>query len=198
MQQDRKAALRSATLAARRALSPRARTRAARALQEQLLALPELTSRHTVVLYAALADEIDVLGTVAELQARRAVTAFPRVRGERLELVATQDPTTLQPGYGGIREPLGPAIDPSDVEAIVVPGVAFDPQGGRLGHGAGFYDRLLATLPERTVRIGVCFACQMVPAVPRLEHDMGMDVVVTDRAVYRTEARLPRPTPECS
>lgn len=186
---DRKAALRAATLAARRSLRTGERAAASKSIVERLMGLPELRAAKVVLLYAALAEEADIGAAVAPLREREVRTVFPRVRGEQLELVAASDLRTLQLGYRGIREPIGPAIDPSVVDAVLAPGVAFDPHGGRLGQGGGHYDRLLPTLPTTAVRIGVCFACQVVPDVPCDPHDLPVDLVVTDRAVYRTGAR---------
>ncbi len=189
MDDERKAALRTSTLAARRDLGQGQRTEAAAAVTARILALPELRSGATVLLYAAMRDELDVAGLVAPIHERGGRTLFPRVRDDELEIVAAHDLRTLQLGYRGIREPAGPALDPDIVDAVVVPGVAYDPHGGRLGQGGGYYDRLLPRLPATAVRIGVCFACQVVPWVPRQEHDAGVDLVVTERAVYRAGAR---------
>lgn len=189
MSDDPKVALRASALAARRDLTVGERARAAAAVTERLLGLPELRRPGTVLVYAAMRDELDVAGVVAPLHERGGRTLFPRVRDTELELVAAHDLLTLQLGYRGIREPAGPAIDPEVVDVALVPGVAFDPHGGRLGQGGGHYDRLLPRLPASCVRIGTCFACQVVPRVPRDEHDATVNVVVTDRAVYRTGAR---------
>jgi 5-formyltetrahydrofolate cyclo-ligase len=182
---SQKAALRSSTLSARRELTRSQRQAAAETAVVRLRGLPELRRRRTVLLYAALPDELDISGLVGPLRAAGVRTLFPRVRGDELELVAASDLLTLTLGYRGIQEPAGPAIDPSVVDAAVVPGVAFDLRGGRLGRGGGHYDRLLALLPEGCARIGVCFSCQVVPAVPREPHDEPVDVVVTERAVHR-------------
>lgn len=185
----RKAALRRATVTARRQLRDGERAAASAAAVTRLLSLPELDGARIVLLYAALAEELDVGGAVGPLRARGVRTCFPRVDGDRLVLVAASDLRTLQLGYRGIREPAGPPVHPSAIDAVVLPGVAFDPHGGRLGQGGGHYDRLLPQLDEEAVRIGACFACQVVPDVPRELHDQPVDVVVTDRAVYRTGAR---------
>jgi 5-formyltetrahydrofolate cyclo-ligase len=186
---DRKAALRVAALAARRSLRTGERATASQAVVERLTGLPELRHAQVVLLYAALTEETDIGAVIAPLHERGARTVFPRVHGDRLELVAASDLRTLQLGYRGIQEPVGPAVDPATIDVVLVPGVAFDPHGGRLGQGGGHYDRLLATLPSGTVRIGVCFAAQVVPVVPRDDHDLPVDIVVTDRALYRTGAR---------
>lgn len=187
--EELKERLRASGLDARRRLTPGERRAASEALVERLLRQPALRRARHVLLYAALADEVDLGPAVGPLRSRGVRTLFPRVRGPELELVAASDLLTLQLGYRGVREPAGPKVDPAVVDVAVVPGVAFDPHGGRLGHGGGHYDRLLARLPQTTVLIGVGFACQVVPSVPRDEHDLPVDLVVTDHRVHRTAAR---------
>jgi 5-formyltetrahydrofolate cyclo-ligase len=195
VEQERKGALRAATLAARRQLTAGERAEASHQVVARLAHLSELRRVATVLVYAGLPEEVDLAALIASLRAQRIQTLFPRVRGDDLELVAAADMGALELGYRGIREPVGPIVAPRVVDAAIVPGVAFDPQGGRLGHGGGHYDRLLATLEEDVPRVGVCFACQVVPAVPREPHDQLVDLVVTDRATYRTHART-RPSPD--
>jgi 5-formyltetrahydrofolate cyclo-ligase len=185
----RKAALRRATRAAREELRPDARTRAAADVVTRLARLPELRGVRVVALYAAHGTELDVGAVATTLRERGATTCLPRVEGEHLHLVATTATSPLEVGYRGIAEPRGRSLDPGAVDAVVVPGLAFDPVGGRLGQGGGHYDRLLSQLPARALRVGVGFACQLVPRVPREAHDAPVDVVVTDRATYRTGAR---------
>ena len=182
---DAKTALRRTALLARRSLSDDQRRTAAAAVAERLLGMRRLHAARNVLLYAATADELDVTSVAAPLRDAGVRTLFPRVRGDELELVAATDLLNLRLGYRGIREPVGPAIDPDVVDVAVVPGVAFDVHGGRLGHGGGHYDRLLAALPEDRLAIGVCFACQVVPRVPLEPHDLPVDVVVTEAGVHR-------------
>jgi 5-formyltetrahydrofolate cyclo-ligase len=187
VERDRKAALRASARSARRELTPGERRDASAAIVSRLRRLPDLRGATTVLLYAALPEEVDVGGLVAPLREAGVRTLFPRVRGDVLELVAAADLLTLTLGYRGIQEPVGPAIDPEVVDAAVIPGIAFDLRGVRLGHGVGHYDRLLATVPGDRVRIGVCFSCQLVPQVPREAHDQAVDVIVTERATHRVD-----------
>jgi 5-formyltetrahydrofolate cyclo-ligase len=183
----RKRSLRASARAARRSLLAPERQQASAAIVARLQQLPALRDAATILLYAAHPTEVDLATLVRPLRARGVRTLFPRVDGARLDLVAAADLRTLELGYRGIREPSGPRVSPEVVEVALVPGVAFDPLGGRLGQGGGHYDRLLARLPEACVRIGVCFACQMVPRVPRAPHDAAVDLVVTEHALYRRE-----------
>ena len=189
VEQERKRALRAAALAVRRQLRPAERARASVELSRRLEALPELRPVRTALLYAPAPEEPDLTPLTAALRGRGVTTLLPRVRGEHLELVATTSSHQLVSGFRGILEPPGRAEDPRIVDAAFVPGVAFDLHGGRLGQGGGHYDRLLAELDESVVRIGVAFACQIVPAVIREPHDEPVDLVVTERAAHRTGAR---------
>lgn len=182
---DPKTALRRTALLARRSLPDEQRRAAAERVVERLAAMRPLRNARTVLLYAAMADELDITGVVPRLREAGIRTLFPRVRGERLELVAASDLLNLTLGYRGVREPVGPSIGPEAVDVAIVPGVAFDVHGGRLGHGGGHYDRLLAALPDDRLTIGVCFACQVVPRVPRQEHDRSVELVVTESGVHR-------------
>ncbi|MEZ6074038.1 MAG: 5-formyltetrahydrofolate cyclo-ligase, partial [Pirellulales bacterium] len=87
-------------------------------------------------------------------------------------LVALQDDATRQ-------------VDPATLDLVVVPGVAFDRSGRRLGHGFGFYDRLLARVAEATKLTAIAFECQMFDILPHEPHDVTVDVVVTESNVYR-------------
>lgn len=184
---ERKRSLRRSARAARRSLLAPERQQASAAIVARLEQLPAVRDAATVLLYAAHPTEVDLGAFVRPLRRRGVRTLFPRVDGARLDLIAAADLRTLELGYRGIREPAGPRVSPEVVDVAIVPGVAFDPLGGRLGQGGGHYDRLLARLSEDCVRVGVCFACQMVPRVPRAPHDEAVDLVVTEHAVYRAD-----------
>jgi 5-formyltetrahydrofolate cyclo-ligase len=71
------------------------------------------------------------------------------------------------------------------LDLVVVPGVAFDPQGNRLGWGAGYYDRLLAQVRADAPIVALAFECQIVPAIPPESHDVPVDVIVTEQRIIR-------------
>ena len=76
-------------------------------------------------------------------------------------------------------------VDPENLDVVVVPALAFDPLGNRLGRGAGFYDRFLKSLPDHTIRAGVCFSRQVLDSLPIDPHDAPMNLVITEDRVYR-------------
>ncbi len=133
-----------------------------------------------VCVFSALADEPDVLPSWPE--GKR--IAMPRVEGDELQFRWVASRGELRPGRFGILEPASEAPDAgSEFDLILVPGKAFDLQGGRLGRGKGFYDRFLAE--ARGLRAGVCFDDQIVEGVPLEPHDLRMDFVVTPSSIYR-------------
>ena len=117
------------------------------------------------------------------------LTAYPRLTSsERALAYAVCAPSDLIPGLLGTREPprLAPSADPSRLDLVLVPGVAFDLQCRRLGRGRGHYDATLAQLSGRAVRVGLAFELQLVAEVPFEPHDAPVDAVVTEaRVVFR-------------
>lgn len=188
---DAKQALRSATRAARRALDATQREQFSNDASARLLTLPEVRRARTVLLYAATSEEADCSFAWRQLVAGGALVLFPRIEDDDLVLAAADDLAGLRPGPFGILEPHGPTVAPDQVDVVVLPGLAFDRRGGRLGMGGGFYDRLLPQLRDDCVRIGFGFACQVAVRVPLEEHDALVDLVVTEAAVHRMTAPPP-------
>lgn len=112
--------------------------------------------------------------------------ALPVVQGDQLSTRWVSDPSELQPGAFGILEPppdAPPAAPRFDI--ILVPGLAFDLRGGRLGRGKGFYDRFLST--AEGLRVGLCFDDQIVPRIPCEPHDLRMNVLLTPSGIFLCE-----------
>ena len=105
---------------------------------------------------------------------------FPRVRGEKCDLVLLTDGHSHDWRLDAPEIDALPAIDFATVDLILVPGLAFTADGHRLGRGGGYYDRLLASCPARTRRIGICFATQIVAALPTEPHDQCVERVITE------------------
>lgn len=161
------------------AVTAEERASASAAACRRLLDLPQLRTAGSVALYAALPEELDVTPALLALNESGVAVLLPRVVGDDLELVPFTSTSALAPGFRGVLEPTGtPASELLD--AIVVPGLAFDRAGRRLGQGGGHYDRLLAELGPGTVRIGVGFDFQVVAEVPALVHDERVDLIVTE------------------
>lgn len=158
------------------------RVDATAAVVARLLQLPEVTTARRVLLTAAVGDELDLAGLRDRLLARATTVALPVVDGDRLVAVDLGPDTELVPGWRGVPEPTGPpAAGPVDV--VVVPALVLDPAGGRLGYGGGHFDRFLAATDATAV--GAVLHAQLVDHVPLLDHDVRLDVVVTERGTWR-------------
>jgi 5-formyltetrahydrofolate cyclo-ligase len=114
---------------------------------------------------------------------------LPMVLGNRQGLalyVIEELERDVAPGYCGILEPQPRrtrAVAPETLELALIPGVAFDLRGGRLGLGAGFYDRLLSQLPRGIPMVGLAFDFQVIPRLPLQPHDILLDAIVTESRV---------------
>jgi len=181
-----KAAARQRAREARRALGPGARARSAIAVADRLLALPQVQAARTVLTYSATAEELDLTETIARIRTGGATIAYPRIESPGvLSLRVVGDEAELVPGQLGIREPAADAlrIEPSVIDVVLAPGVAFDSAGRRLGYGGGYYDRLIPSLPADCLVIGVAFEEQILEAVPSDERDARVHLVVTPTRV---------------
>ncbi|NLC56563.1 MAG: 5-formyltetrahydrofolate cyclo-ligase [Armatimonadetes bacterium] len=182
-----KAELRRQAGALRDALSPAEREAASRAIHERLVALPEWAAARSVFLYVSFRSEVDtrhLLQTALESGREVLVPRVERARGE-IEACPITSLTELVPGTWGILEPRSPAADPTRIDLVVAPGLAFDAQGTRLGYGAGYYDRYLRRVRPACVRAALAYEAQIVPEVPCLPGDERLHLVVTEARVLR-------------
>ena len=148
---------------------------------DRLLWDAHLRQAETVLAYHALADEVNTERLLEWLLAEGKTVLLPRVTGEEsMELCRYTGPQDLLPGFFSISEPTGEPYPPSsysDIDLAIIPGMAFDLQGNRLGRGKGYYDRLLPQL-SRAWRIGLCFPFQKLPGIPADAHDIKMHHVI--------------------
>lgn len=130
-----------------------------------------------ILMYHALPDELETRNFLKKWNDQKKFF-LPRVNGVNLEILP-YDESRLEIGSFHIEEPKGDDIYPvEEIELIIVPGVAFDRKGRRLGRGKGFYDRLLAT--TKATKIGVGYEFQIVDEIPSEAHDVPMDMVLTE------------------
>ena len=185
---DEKRALRRELLALRRGLAVDVVAEGSDAIVAHLRVLPELAvpapaGPLSVLLYAADPDEVMLDRLIGDPPDGWRIL-LPRVEAGDIVVVPHPPGTPLARGTLGIREPVGAAIDPAEVDVVVVPGVAFTPEGARLGRGAGMYDRLLPRTGG-ALRIGVCLETFVRDRLPVEPHDAGVDMLVTDASVRR-------------
>ncbi|MGD9705438.1 MAG: 5-formyltetrahydrofolate cyclo-ligase [Acidimicrobiia bacterium] len=178
---NEKTELRTLVRARRNALSVHERAEKSARLCKEIAARYPLTG--TVMSYLAFGSEVDLSAVHDAVLAAGGRLLVPRVEKPRIvavELVPEEE--AVVSGFG-ITEPTGPEIDPGVIDVVLVPGLAFDRRGGRLGYGAGYYDQFLTRVSSATPRVGTCFSAQLVDRVPTEPHDELVDVVITERGV---------------
>ncbi|HTY88489.1 MAG TPA: 5-formyltetrahydrofolate cyclo-ligase [Candidatus Acidoferrum sp.] len=179
---DAKAALRRQIGAGLAAMSPEKRAADSASICARLRELPVWKNSQSVLLFAPMPMEPDIWPLLAEALAAGKIAALPRFHAATRHYTAARVQelrSDIVSGHIGIREPAPqcPDIPLNYFDLVLVPGVAFDGQGNRLGHGKGYYDRLLAEV--RGVRCGIAFGEQLTAAVPVGPADVRMDFILT-------------------
>ncbi len=162
-----------------------------RQIMARLTALPEYENSTTVMFYVDVRSEVRTRFAIeAALNSGKRVVV-PYCVGDDLELFRLKAMTDLEIGTFGILEPLDRLrklpnwkADVRELDLILIPGVAFDRHGGRLGHGKGYYDKLLRNARADTPLVALAFECQLFPKIPTEKHDVFMDMVITEEGIY--------------
>jgi 5-formyltetrahydrofolate cyclo-ligase len=161
-------------------------------IQRRLIAQDWWAAAFQTGIYRSMPNEPSTEALLADLWARGAQVAVPMRRGTEYAWGWVDANARWRKQAHGILEPVKASIAaPSDLRVIVVPGLAFDAQGGRLGHGRGHFDRLLAQ--SGALLVGLCFENRLVETVPMEAHDVRMDVVATEKRMLfapTAEAKL--------
>ena len=156
--------------------------------QNSLLSLQEYLAASCIALYAPIQNEIDTAQILAAALLTGKRVLYPALLGHEIVLRQVKEPACFKEGKFGIQEPCQDNFDylADEPNLIVVPGVAFDLSGHRIGFGKGYYDRFLNN-PMRSAKLtGLCHDFQVTAeAVPTEEHDIRMDIVVTEKRVIR-------------
>lgn len=188
----RKMAQRTQARTVRAALAPDVLAAASAAICGHLGAVVAAHGATRIGVYAAGPREVDVDPAARMWLAAGLQVAYPRVTGVgAMAFHAVRAIPDAATGAFGLREPPGSAPVVENLDLVVVPGLAFDREGGRLGHGGGYYDRWLAGVtgaPAGPSTVGVCMAAQMVGAVATGRHDIVVDTVVTEAGVYAKDS----------
>lgn len=171
---------------------PRPKHRLRAAMAGRVPPDPGRSSAEVVARLEAVVGRTERVLTFAAMPDEPDLSAFERP-GLLLTRTPPEGPLTIHSAEGplerhrwGFLQPLegAPEVDPGDVDVVLVPGVAFGPDGGRLGHGRGYYDELLSRMPMAR-RIGITWECRVVAEVPMAVHDVAMHAIVTEDAVRR-------------
>ena len=183
---EEKSRLRKEMLEKLRAQTPDSRHRKRTQIVEKIREHPEFQRARVFMFYISTSQEVETRSLLEYVLGQGRTVAVPRVVRETasLEPVLIHHPEQdLAPGSYGILEPRAELSEPLDLDRldlILVPGIAFDRRGHRLGRGKGYYDRLLKRLPPHVKRFGLAFDFQLLPSVPASDSDASVDRVITN------------------
>lgn len=156
------------------------RNRKSKTIKEKLLRTLVFKKAKTVMFYIAFDGEVKTQDMIKEARILGKIIAVPVCRKERKILPCIlKDKAKLVRGVYGISEPaIKEPLKVEDIDLVVVPGVAFDKQGRRLGRGKGYYDRFLKKLSPHTTSIGLAFDFQILPTIPATKRDVGVQRII--------------------
>lgn len=156
-------------------------------------ALAAVRDSAVVMVYASKDHEVATGPLIAALIGRGTRVVVPIIERDTcsLRLSYLDDPRVLVESTFKVPEPIGNEIPAQgkDLRAVIVPMLAFDTRGNRLGYGAGYYDRFLAKYPN-AMRIGLAFSCQETPSIQADDDDVRMDIIITESRVIRCGRHL--------
>lgn len=176
-----KRSIRSRFLAERRSRPVETCLIASMEIQKRFLHSGLFQRARCLALYSAIHNEV-----LTETVSIRAIESgktlvYPRIENDDLVFIEVRSSDDLAPGTFGVLEPQGDsAIPAEDLDLVIVPGVAFDLVGHRLGYGRGFYDRTLAVCRADCVKLGFAYDSQLLAALPAAEHDQTLSVLMTE------------------
>jgi len=167
-----------------------------RQIVARFMELPEYAAAQSIMFYVDVRAEVRTRYDLEHALASGKRIVVPYCVDGMLELFHLQCMTELEIGSYNVLEPKAELRDRPEkkvlieqLDLIMVPGVAFDRDGGRLGHGKGYYDKLLEHARHDTPLVALAFECQIFPQIPMQAHDISMDKVVTEAAIYEGRGR---------
>jgi len=181
---EEKARVRDILRARKEAMSPAERLEKSKLIARHLMLL--ISSGETVMVFTSKEKEVNTKPLIEALFKEKNPVVVPIIQKEdvSLRLSYLRDFSALVPSTFGVPEPIGSEIPakPQDVDVIILPMLGFDRTGGRIGYGAGYYDRFLSKNPG-LVKIGIAFGCQEMETLPLDENDIKMDLIVTEDGI---------------
>ena len=173
-----KKALRKQIGGLKKAMTPAAIEEKSRCLGELFFASEAYQKAQTIYGYLPYNQEVRTVPILERALLDSKKVAVPKVYGDDMKFIYLTDLSRIAPGYAGIPEPIadGPVAD-DPTALVLMPGLAFDPEGHRIGYGGGFYDRFLANEPMHPT-LALCYDFQMLPALETEEFDIPVDTVL--------------------
>ena len=167
-----------------------------RTICDKFVALPEFKRAKTVLVYIDVRTEVRTRHSLPELLKTQKRIVVPYCVDGELKLFRLDNMEELATGMYKILEPKSELrerpdkrVDARELDLVMAPGVAFDRRGARMGHGFGYYDKLLEHVRSDAPIVALAFECQLFPEIPTQDHDIFMDKILTERATYEGKGR---------
>jgi len=189
-----KKALKDTIFEKRKALSKIEITEKSSKIKEKLFSLDEFKKSKNILFYVSFNNEVDTIETIKELlknkeeNKKNIIVPYVEKNNPMLQLSELKDFTDLEPKTFGILEPKKDKIkkfNAKKVDLVLVPGIAFDKNGHRIGYGYGYYDKFLGRLNKNTTKIGLCYEFQLIEKIPKERHDIPVDFVITEKRTVK-------------
>ena len=166
------------------------------AIREKLFSLNEFKDSKNILFYVSFNNEVDTIETIKELlknkeeNKKNIIVPYVEKNNPILQLSKLNSFDDLEPKTFGILEPKDGKIkkfDANELGLVIVPGIAFDENGHRIGYGYGYYDRFLRKLNKNKTKIGLCYDFQLVDKIPEEKHDVPMDIIITEKRIVKVQ-----------
>lgn len=152
-------------------------------IRKKLLSMPEFGKSSIILFYVSIRGEVKTDDLISEAlgKGKRVLVPFVDLEKEEMMISEIKDLNELEKGAFGIPEPKNPKEFPIDkIDLVIVPGVAFDRRGNRIGFGTGFYDKFLSRLPKETPFIALAYDFQVLREIPKGKDDVKIDKIITE------------------
>ncbi len=182
--------LRMRHLQLRNSLSMREIERKSSAIMETLVALPAFKESKAILCYVNFGNEAITTGIIEKALQQGKTVCVPATsfKEKTIQISRISSLAGLEKKKTGLTEPKEiVSFELSEIDLIIVPGIAFDKEGYRIGYGGGFYDKLLRKAQRKTIAIGLCFEQNIEERLPRQSHDAKMSIVVTEKQVIECD-----------
>ncbi|MAE42636.1 5-formyltetrahydrofolate cyclo-ligase [Candidatus Woesearchaeota archaeon] len=162
-------------------------------VKNNLYSLSDFKKAKNILFYVSFNNEVDTQGTIKELlknKEKNIIVPYVEKNNPILQLSELHDLNELEPKTFDIMEPKGSCIrefNPEKIDMALVPGMVFDLKGHRIGYGYGYYDRFLKTVKNNLIKIGLAYDFQIINKIPEEEHDVPMDIIITDERIVKCQ-----------
>jgi 5-formyltetrahydrofolate cyclo-ligase len=189
---EKKSEIRQTTLSLRDGMTEKKRVKKSEEIKDRLFDFANFLEARIVLFYVNVKSEVVTEAMIRKAMQYEKGVVLPWIDQNKKEIVPYKVDDLnrdVQPGFLDIPEPVPQRCKVMPFEQIdlaIMPGIAFDERGGRIGHGTGFYDRLIPKLDVTTRKVALAFECQIVPQIPMEPHDRYIDIIVTEkRTIYK-------------